>query len=136
MTIPYAIPQSRNVPAVKTLEAVGLDESLKFLNRIGINYPEMFYVNAFQVIPANPATNTEPAVKWLLPMQPLPMVVLTTSLSMSIALSSVTEREKTFSNNGSKAMKETTAYMMTDMMKQSCSLVQVQTLLFRGLSGW
>ena len=25
--------------------------------------------------------------------------------------------EKTFSNNGSKAMKETTAYMMTDMMK-------------------
>ena len=47
MTIQYAIQESRNVPAVKTLEAVGLDESLKFLNRIGINYPEMFYVNAF-----------------------------------------------------------------------------------------
>ena len=46
ITMQYAIQESRNVPAVKTLEAVGLKQALKFLNKIGINYPEMHYSNA------------------------------------------------------------------------------------------
>ena len=38
-TITYAIQQSRNVPAVKALEKVGLKQAKKFLNGLGIDYP-------------------------------------------------------------------------------------------------
>ena len=102
MTIQYAIQESRNVPAVKTLEAVGLDESLKFLNRIGINYPEMFYVNAF-------SSNTSKSGN--------EYGASSEKMAAAYAAFANDGTEKTFSNNGSKAMKETTAYMMTDMMK-------------------
>lgn len=37
---------SRNVTAVKALEATGLDKALTFLNKMGIDYPEMHYSNA------------------------------------------------------------------------------------------
>ena len=46
ITMTYAIQQSRNVPAVKALEKVGLKKSKKFLNGLGIDYPEMVYANA------------------------------------------------------------------------------------------
>ena len=46
MSITYAIQQSRNVPAVKALEKVGLKQAKKFLNGLGIDYPEMVYANA------------------------------------------------------------------------------------------
>ncbi|MBP2623463.1 penicillin-binding protein PBP1A [Streptococcus oricebi] len=118
MTMQYAIQQSRNVPAVKTLAAVGLEDSLKFLNGLGINYPEMHYSNAISsntsksgreygassekmaaafAAFANGGTYYKP--------QYVNRVVFTDGTS------------KDFSNSGSKAMKETTAYMMTDMMK-------------------
>ena len=37
----YALQQSRNVPAVRALEKVGLKKAQKFLSNMGINYPEM-----------------------------------------------------------------------------------------------
>ncbi|MBM9833281.1 penicillin-binding protein, partial [Enterococcus faecalis] len=46
LTIQASNMYSRNVPAVKSLEAVGLTNALKFLNGLGIDYPEMFYSNA------------------------------------------------------------------------------------------
>lgn len=46
ISVKTAIQYSRNVPAVKALEATGLDNALKFLNSIGINYPEIHYSNA------------------------------------------------------------------------------------------
>ncbi|MGT2787960.1 transglycosylase domain-containing protein, partial [Streptococcus loxodontisalivarius] len=46
ITLTYALQQSRNIPAVRALEAVGLDTSLSFLNKLGIDYPEMYYSNA------------------------------------------------------------------------------------------
>jgi penicillin-binding protein 1A len=46
MSIQTAIQQSRNVPAVKALEAVGLGNALTFLNGLGIDYPELYYSNA------------------------------------------------------------------------------------------
>ena len=42
----YALQQSRNVPAVRALEKVGLKKAQKFLSNMGINYPEMVYANA------------------------------------------------------------------------------------------
>ncbi|MHC3835973.1 penicillin-binding transpeptidase domain-containing protein, partial [Streptococcus thermophilus] len=41
-----AIQQSRNVTAVKALQATGLDYAQSFLKDLGIEYPEMFYSNA------------------------------------------------------------------------------------------
>lgn len=46
ISIKTAIQYSRNVTAVKALEATGLDNALAFLNSIGIDYPEMHYSNA------------------------------------------------------------------------------------------
>jgi len=118
VTIQYAIQESRNVPAVKTLEAVGLDESLKFLNRIGINYPEMFYVNAFS------SNTSKSGNEYGASSEKMAAAYAAFANGGTYYKPQYVNRvvfsdgtEKTFSNNGSKAMKETTAYMMTDMMK-------------------
>ncbi|WP_314365959.1 penicillin-binding protein PBP1A [uncultured Streptococcus sp.] len=118
MTIQYAIQESRNVTAVKTLEAVGLDESLKFLNRIGINYPEMFYVNAFS------SNTSKSGNEYGASSEKMAAAYAAFANGGTYYKPQYVNRvvfsdgtEKTFSNNGSKAMKETTAYMMTDMMK-------------------
>ena len=46
ITLQTAIQQSRNVPAVETLDRVGLDKAKGFLNGLGIDYPTMVYANA------------------------------------------------------------------------------------------
>ena len=46
MTVKSAIQYSRNIPAIKALEATGLDKALEYLNSIGIDYPELLYSNA------------------------------------------------------------------------------------------
>ncbi|MDR0297402.1 MAG: transglycosylase domain-containing protein [Streptococcaceae bacterium] len=46
MTIRSALAESRNIPAVKTLVSVGLDNSTKFLKSLGIQYPQEEYANA------------------------------------------------------------------------------------------
>ena len=42
MTIQTAIQQSRNVPAVKALESVGLNKAKSFLEGLGIYYPQLY----------------------------------------------------------------------------------------------
>ena len=118
MTIQYAIQESRNVPAVKTLEAVGLDESLKFLNRIGINYPEMFYVNAFS------SNTSKSGNEYGASSEKMAAAYAAFANGGTYYKPQYVNRvvfsdgtEKIFTDNGTKAMKETTAYMMTDMMK-------------------
>ncbi|WP_394204680.1 PBP1A family penicillin-binding protein [Lactococcus chungangensis] len=46
ITVRKAVWGSRNIPAVKTLAAVGLDKSQAFLENLGIKYPNMQYSNA------------------------------------------------------------------------------------------
>ena len=46
MTFRSALQYSRNVPAVKVLEATGLDKAKEFLSSVGIEYPEIHYSNA------------------------------------------------------------------------------------------
>ena len=46
ISLTYAIQKSRNVPAVKALQATGLEYAQSFLKDLGIEYPEMFYSNA------------------------------------------------------------------------------------------
>ena len=118
ITLQYALQQSRNVPAVETLNKVGLNRAKTFLNGLGIDYPSLHYSNAIS------SNTTESDKKYGASSEKMaaayaafanggtyykPMYI------HKVVFSDGSEKE--FSNVGTRAMKETTAYMMTDMMK-------------------
>ena len=118
ITIQYALQQSRNVTAVETLNKVGLDKAKTFLNGLGIDYPSIHYANAIS------SNTTESNKKYGASSEKMaaayaafanggiyhkPMYI------NKIVFSDGSEKE--FSDAGTRAMKETTAYMMTEMMK-------------------
>ena len=118
ITIQYALQQSRNVTAVETLNKVGLDKAKTFLNGLGIDYPSMHYANAIS------SNTTESNKQYGASSEKMatayaafanggiyhkPMYI------NKIVFSDGSEKE--FSDAGTRAMKETTAYMMTEMMK-------------------
>ena len=118
ITLQTAIQQSRNVPAVETLDKVGLDKAKSFLSGLGIDYPTMVYANAIS------SNTTESNRKYGASSEKMaaayaafanggiyhkPMYI------NKIIFSDGSSKE--FSNPGTRAMKETTAYMMPEMMK-------------------
>lgn len=118
ITIQYALQKSRNVTAVETLNKVGLDRAKTFLNGLGIDYPSMHYANAIS------SNTTESNKKYGASSEKMaaayaafanggiyhkPMYI------NKVVFSDGTSKE--FSDAGTRAMKETTAYMMTEMMK-------------------
>ncbi|HEW5161372.1 TPA: penicillin-binding protein 1A [Streptococcus pneumoniae] len=118
ITLQYALQQSRNVPAVETLNKVGLNRAKTFLNGLGIDYPSIHYSNAIS------SNTTESDKKYGASSEKMaaayaafanggtyykPMYI------HKVVFSDGSEKE--FSNVGTRVMKETTAYMMTDMMK-------------------
>lgn len=118
ITLQYALQQSRNVPAVETLNKVGLNRAKTFLNGLGIDYPSLHYSNAIS------SNTTESDKKYGASSEKMaaayaafanggtyykPMYI------HKVVFSDGSEKE--LSNVGTRAMKETTAYMMTDMMK-------------------
>lgn len=118
ITLQYALQQSRNVPAVETLNKVGLDRAKNFLNGLGIDYPSMHYANAISsnTTESNKqygASSEKMAVAYAAfangGIYHKPMYI------NKIVFSDGSEKE--FSDAGTRAMKETTAYMMTEMMK-------------------
>lgn len=118
ITIQYALQQSRNVTAVETLNKVGLNRAKTFLNGLGIDYPSIHYSNAIS------SNTTESSKQYGASSEKMaaayaafanggiyhkPMYI------HKVVFSDGSEKE--FSNVGTRAMKETTAYMMTEMMK-------------------
>ena len=118
ITLQYALQQSRNVPAVETLNKVGLDRAKNFLNGLGIDYPVIHYSNAIS------SNTTESSKQYGASSEKMaaayaafanggiyhkPMYI------NKIVFSDGSEKE--FSDAGTRAMKESTAYMMTEMMK-------------------
>ena len=118
ITLQYALQQSRNVPAVETLNKVGLDRAKSFLNGLGIDYPIIHYSNAIS------SNTTESSKQYGASSEKMatayaafanggiyhkPMYI------NKVVFSDGSEKE--FSDPGTRAMKETTAYMMTEMMK-------------------
>ena len=118
ITLQYALQQSRNVPAVETLNKVGLDRAKNFLNGLGIDYPSIHYSNAIS------SNTTESSKQYGASSEKMatayaafanggiyhkPMYINKVVFSDG--------GEKEFSDPGTRAMKETTAYMMTEMMK-------------------
>ena len=110
MTMRAALVQSRNVPAIRTLEDVGIKRATTFLNGLGISQKKPYtlqngiglYISPLQVSAAyaafaNGGTYYEPYY-----------------------ISSITTQDgnvKRFSSKGHQAMNKATAYMMTDMLK-------------------
>ncbi|MGT2666625.1 penicillin-binding protein PBP1A [Streptococcus rifensis] len=134
MTIQDAIMYSRNVPAVKSLEAVGLKNSLKFLNGLGINYPEMFYSNAI-----SSATSVS-SIEYGASSEKMAAAYAAFSNGGTyyepqyvhkIVFSD--ETEVSYEPEGSQAMKATTAYMMTEMMKTVLNYGAGSNATIRGL---
>lgn len=118
LTVKSAIQYSRNVPAVKALEATGLENSLKFLNSVGINYPEIHYSNAISsntsdTISEYGASSEKMAAAYAAFANGgtyyAPQYV------NKIVFSDGTVKE--FPQTGTRVMSEETAYLMTDMMK-------------------
>lgn len=110
MTMRAALVQSRNVPAIRTLQDVGIKRATTFLNGLGISQKKPYtlqngiglYISPLQVSAAyaafaNGGTYYEPYY-----------------------ISSITTQDgnvKRFSSRGHQAMNKATAYMMTDMLK-------------------
>ena len=110
MTMRAALVQSQNVPAIRTLQDVGIKRATTFLNGLGISQKKPYtlqngiglYISPLQVSAAyaafaNGGTYYEPYY-----------------------ISSITTQDgnvKRFSSKGHQAMNKATAYMMTDMLK-------------------
>ena len=118
ITLQYALQQSRNVTAVETLNKVGLDRAKTFLNGLGIDYPVIHYSNAIS------SNTTESSKQYGASSEKMAAAYATFANGgiyhkpmyiNKIVFSDGSEKE--FSDAGTRAMKETTAYMMTEMMK-------------------
>lgn len=59
MTVKSALALSRNIPAVKTLINVGLDNSSKFVNGLGITLDPLEYSNAISSNSKNGGASSE-----------------------------------------------------------------------------
>ncbi|MDO4903686.1 MAG: PBP1A family penicillin-binding protein [Limosilactobacillus sp.] len=110
MTMRDALVQSRNVPAIRALQTVGIKRATKFLGRLGISQKKAYtlqngialYISPLQMSAAysafaNGGTYYKPYY-----------------------ISSITTQDgqvKRFSSQGKRAMSRATAYMITDMLK-------------------
>ncbi|WP_262314659.1 transglycosylase domain-containing protein [Lacticaseibacillus parakribbianus] len=111
MTIRRGLELSRNIIAIKTLEAVGLTKSLNFIKGLGITLPanQQVYPSG---IGASVTTEQEAAAYGALAnggtyYKPSYVKKVVTPDGDSV----------TFQNAGTRAMKSSTAYMVTDMLK-------------------
>lgn len=114
----YALQQSRNVPAVRALEKVGLKKAQKFLSNMGIEYPKMVYANAIS------SNTSDSSSKYGASSEKMAAAYATFANGGTYYKPQYVNRvvfsdgtTKNFDTSGTRVMKETTAYMMTDMLK-------------------
>lgn len=114
----YALQQTRNVPAVRALEKVGLKKAQKFLSSIGIDYPEMVYANAIS------SNTSDSSNKYGASSEKMAAAYATFANGGTYYKPQYVNRvvfsdgtTKNFETSGTRVMKEATAYMMTDMLK-------------------
>ncbi|MBS7577416.1 MULTISPECIES: PBP1A family penicillin-binding protein [unclassified Enterococcus] len=124
MTVRNALVLSRNVPAIKTLEAVGLDVSKSYLDKLNLNFPELVYANAIS------SSNSAPAADQTYGASSLKMAAAYATFSnggtyyQPYYVNKVTYSDGTsqdFSSTGNRVFKETTAYIITDILKDVIS---------------
>ena len=130
MTIRQALYTSRNVPAVKTLIEVGTDKSKEFLNNLGI-YPDNVY----------PSSALGPEIH----VSPVEMAaayaafgnngVFTKSHSITKIVYRDGETSKSYEQSPNVAMSDYTAYMITDMLRDTVSNLSGATGTNANVSG-
>ena len=120
ISLTYAIQKSRNVPAVKALQATGLEYAQSFLKDLGIEYPEMFYSNAI----SSSTTSSDP--KYGASSEKMAAAYAAfanggTYYKPSYIKSIKFEdgSTKSYDSKGVEAMSPQTAYMMNSMLKQA-----------------
>lgn len=118
MTVKAALQYSRNVPAVKTLEAVGLDKANKFLNNLGIFYPELLYSNAIS------SNTTDASTKYGASSEKMAAAYASFANGGTYYKPQYVNKvvfsdgsTKEFAPEGNRVMTPETAYMMTDILK-------------------
>ncbi|USS85323.1 PBP1A family penicillin-binding protein [Fructilactobacillus myrtifloralis] len=110
MTMRQALVESRNIPAIRTLEAVGVPRATEFLNGLGMSFKEP--LNLQNGIGAYISTKQEAAA--------YAAFANGGTYYKPYAISKVetpTGETKTYSPSGKEAMSESTAFMITDMLK-------------------
>ncbi|WP_372589772.1 penicillin-binding protein PBP1A [Streptococcus thermophilus] len=119
ISLTYAIQKSRNVTAVKALQATGLEYAQSFLKDLGIEYPEMFYSNAI----SSSTTSSDP--KYGASSEKMAAAYAAfanggTYYKPSYIKSIKFEdgSTKSYDSKGVEAMSPQTAYMMNSMLKQ------------------
>lgn len=113
MSLRSALYQSRNIPALKTLQAVGLSNSQAFAAKLGMNYPLKSYVESY-AIGANESSPLQLAGAYAAfgneGTYTKPHTI--EKITLSDGKTNVDLEPKS-----SKAMKASTAYMVTDVLK-------------------
>lgn len=110
MTMRYALEQSRNVPAVRTLQTVGLQKASKFAKQMGINIEKSQGLSVG--IGANASTLQMAGAYGALANQGVyhaPHFISKIETPDGL--------EHLYDNSGERVMKTSTAYMITDMLK-------------------
>lgn len=110
MTMRYALEQSRNVPAVKTLRQVGVARAAKFAGRLGVNVPANSGLSV--AIGANASS-----------LQMTGAYAAFANMGVYHRPQFVSKIEtpdgltRNYNSSGQRVMKPATAYMITDMLK-------------------
>lgn len=136
MTIRESLVDSRNVPAAKLLQEVGFDNANSFLNRLGIkiyngNQQELVDSNAIggEISNVNLAAAYGAFANGGTYYEPYTVQSVTASDGETFE----------FQSSGTEAMKDSTAYMVTDMLKdvipQSAPEADISGLVHAGKTG-
>ncbi|WP_155287182.1 PBP1A family penicillin-binding protein [Lacticaseibacillus zhaodongensis] len=107
-----ALVGSRNIPAIKTLDSVGISKGMDFLKGLGITLPQSQQTAISSAIGGSVSTLQEAAAYGAFANGGTyykPQYVRKIRTQDGVTTS--------YSSSGSRAMKSSTAYMLTDMMK-------------------
>ncbi|CAM2955557.1 transglycosylase domain-containing protein [Dellaglioa algida] len=110
MTMRSALVQSRNIPAIRTLEAVGLPQAQTFVKKLGISKDQ---VETYSSGIGGNISTTQNAEAYA-------AFANGGTYRKGSYISDIVKKDGTvlnYSSSGSRAMKISTAYMITDMLK-------------------
>lgn len=111
MTMRNALIQSRNIPAIRALEAVGITKSQAFIEKLGFKYKKALEFQNGIGMPSSTLQNAAAYAAFAnegIYHKPQYINTIITADGES----------KKFASSGKQAMQPSTAYMITDMLKQ------------------